>query len=202
MGVEEGNPNGTRFHGIGPGAIDEVLPHDGSSGDFGTVAPHVVLHGATPPWERDATGTGPGVPWLAVLVCRAAEPRAGAGAGRRGGGASPWRVLEMTRDTFTEVIAPLDDLPSLIESADASGGLADRYGSPPDPDTSGTARIRVRAHRAPRTAGSYVAHLVSLQDCGPYFASAHGAPRERTVRLASLHSWSFRHLPSGATESP
>ncbi|WP_405488903.1 hypothetical protein [Streptomyces sp. NBC_00096] len=90
----------------------------------------------------------------------------------------------MARETFTEVIAPLHDLPALIEPADASGGF------------------RVRAHRVPRTAGSYVAHLVSLQGCGPYFGPGHGAPRERTVRLASLHSWSFRHLPTGVGEAP
>ncbi|WP_328300776.1 hypothetical protein OG389_25535 [Streptomyces sp. NBC_00435] len=169
-----------------------MLPHDGSSGDFSTVAPQVVLHGARLPWERDATGARLRVPWLAVLVCRGPESRVAADRreehreGRREERASPWRMLEMARDTFTEVIAPLHALPSLIEQA---------------PDT-GPARIRVRAHRMPRSAGSYVAHLVSLQGCAPYFDSAHVAPRERTVRLASLHSWSFRHLPAGTDEAP
>ncbi|MET9607836.1 hypothetical protein ABZZ17_22665 [Streptomyces sp. NPDC006512] len=187
MSVDEATATGSAPYGTGPAAIHEVTPREGSSGDFSTVAPQVVLHGAGPYWERNTAGAPARIPRLAVLVCRDIDPRTVPG--RRAAGTAPRRMLEMGWHTFTEVIAPPHRLPSLVEPA-AAAGLQDRPG---DPYPSAAGLVRVRAHRMPRTPGGYVAHLVSLEDCAPYLTSPHG-PRERTVRLESLHSWSFHHV--------
>ncbi|MCM1965097.1 hypothetical protein [Streptomyces sp. G1] len=204
------------------------FPPPGAVGGFSTTLPHVALSRPTLPWERQpaADHTGPRPPWLAVLVFEPGEliedplalghtRRTTVGEWQHDGdslhatldgaqtdGTIACRTISMSVKTFKAVRPLSADLPYVAHVREAKPGI----GAIP-----GELAVVVgnRLPKQPLSGGAevpHVAHLVSLEGVtgflDPRWSPDPAGPR--SVRLLSLHSWTFAnravpHPPFTAT---
>lgn len=182
---------GERFS-LAPAEVVEVFPPPGSLGDHSNVLAHVALRRSTLPWERTAEPSGDPAtdpPWLALLVLHPGEVP------------SPQTVtagdlgmdLETGQDPADKVA--VIDVPAELATAIAPTGTElallthVRQGTDASGVPVGDELAVVVANRLPAAGGTSVAHLVSMEDryAGGQFQPGSGG----TVRLVTLHSWSF-----------
>ncbi|WP_062436843.1 hypothetical protein [Herbidospora daliensis] len=168
-----------------PSAVRAVYPPDGATGDYSQTLPHVVLDGATVPWQR-TLGPGTPGPWLMVLLFAGSDrptPQVVAastlGVTLEGAEkpADQVTVIDVPRTLLTSILPAAADLPFTAHV---------RSGDGPDAAV-------VIGSRLPPAGEPCVAHLVSMENRFSYgtLASTSGA---KPVRLVSLASWKFTVL--------
>jgi hypothetical protein len=193
---------GERF-ALKPEDINAVFPPDGSLGDHSNVLPHVVLNRSTLPWERSASRTSGGTPWLALLLFdqgEAPEPKVLTLADLSAA-ADPIVKFPPTStesgQAGTDKVTVIDVPMSLLEQLMPTGRdleflahvrqLKDATGKP-----AGGELAVVIGNRLPRKGAISTVHLVSVE--GRYETNAFDFQRARaqdSIRLVSLKSWSF-----------
>ncbi|MCX5150666.1 hypothetical protein OHB36_28545 [Streptomyces sp. NBC_00320] len=209
------------------GSVHAYYPPEGSSGSYDNVLPHITLTRAVLPWDRELTPNSRSrahAPWIALLVFRqgelpddpgalgenvtrtVGELRVTAGSGVIGPAlrwplpadveASKCRTIDVPAEVFRAVAPWQDEMYYLAHVRDVK---------PPE-SRAGEEKIAegryavVTANRFPRVPGRYVAHLVSLEGYEPHLTPDPPAGHE-TVRLVSLHAWSFQHDPFGVLDT-
>ncbi|MFC0843604.1 hypothetical protein ACFH04_41805 [Streptomyces noboritoensis] len=193
-------------------SVHAVYPPAAQAGNYTAVLPHVTLTSSVLPWERTLARSGASgrAPWLALLVFAEGEladdPQASGQSTMRTveslvrptepGTLGPelsepsevvaCRTIDVPAELFTALVPREEELHCLAHVRDASvAGLREGDESP-----AGGEYAVVTASRFPRAAGSYAVHLVSLEGFERILPAD-----TRLVRLASLHSSSFTHLP-------
>ncbi|MFJ4651008.1 hypothetical protein ACIP5Y_07005 [Nocardia sp. NPDC088792] len=195
-------------------SIHAYYPPADSRGLYTRVLPHVTLDRAILPWERELDNRKR--PWLALLLFREGElpddPLAlGLTVSRtvaellepaehgvlgpvltpdipEAVKASPCRTIDVPASIFTAVVPHADELPFLAHVRDVK--------FPPQRRDDGEILQEGRyavltGNRFPRTQGTYVAHMVSLEGFQTALGSEDLPPHTTAVRLCSLSSWSF-----------
>ncbi|MFC0843398.1 hypothetical protein ACFH04_06555 [Streptomyces noboritoensis] len=197
-------------------SVHAAYPPAAQAGNYTAVLPHITLDRAVLPWERTVTRSEAGSgPWLALLVFAENElPDDPEASGRT----TMRTVAKLLRPAETATLGPETSEPSevvacrtidvpadlfhaLVPREEASCHLAHvRSVTAPglrdgDESLPGGEYAVVTASRFPRTPGSYAVHLVSLDGYERILPAD-----TRLVRLASLHSWSFTHVPDAALD--
>ncbi|MGK5629303.1 hypothetical protein, partial [Streptomyces sp. URMC 123] len=209
------------------GSVHAHYPAAGSAGSYDTVLPHITLTRAVLPWERELSGlrARAHAPWIALLVFREGELQDDPGAL---GDTVTRTVAELVDPAEPGVIGPTLPASSLPQDVRAGKcatidvpAAVFRAIAPWQDEMYYLAHVRdvqrpeqrageeeltegryavVAANRFPRTPGRYAAHLVSLEGYEPHLVPSPPTGHE-TVRLVSLHAWSFQHDPEGSLDT-
>lgn len=199
--------------------VNSVFPPLGSSGQYSSVLPHIVLNAASLPWQRSAGVTGytpatnNALPWLALLLFDESEgigpaqqvslgdlrinnntffPTRTAEAQEED--AMPVSVIDVPMNLFLATVPAYTEIEWLahVRGVDVTSKPDDNEVSPND-----TLSVVV-CNRLPQSGKLSTMHLVSLEGYGPYLPDHNGLVITQfpagisTVRLVSLYSWSFR----------
>lgn len=187
----------TNRFSLEPNAIYKVFPPEGGLGDHSNVLPHIVFSRSTLPWER-ASGAGPTVPWLALLLFDEHEKPTPE--------VITLEALQKSRKVpaFSEddlnLRNPTDDHVTVI---DIGAELAKQI-QPTGKELEYLAHVQVEAglpseqrnetavvicNRLPAKQGISTVHLVSVE--GYYKSDGSLIKFTESVRFVSLKSWSF-----------
>ncbi|MEV6576119.1 hypothetical protein [Streptomyces sp. NPDC051577] len=201
-----------------PGTVHAVFPQAGSTAGFSNALAHLTLADKTLPWCRSlGDGAATGTPWLALMVfgtgdlandagCTGevtvgtvqqlltpsdgvAVPEVQVSTGEKTGECAS---IEVPARVFDAIAPRLADLPYLAHMREvAERSVRFRNGEQP---SVGSYSV-VLGNRFPQAAGGrYVAHLVSLEGHNRRL-TGETAQSCTTVRLVSLHHWSYQSSP-------
>ncbi|MEV5379397.1 hypothetical protein AB0L26_26015 [Streptomyces nondiastaticus] len=209
------------------GSVHAYYPPAGSSGTYDNVLPHITLTRAVLPWERELTPNARSrahAPWVALLVFRQGELPGDLAAlgetatrtvgelqsitepGVIGPALPPSLPPEVEASKCETIDVPADVFRAVAPWQDEMYYLAHVRDVKPPQHRAGGEKITegryavVTANRFPRVPGRYVAHLVSLEGYEPHLVPSPPVGHE-TVRLVSLHHWSFQHDPKGVLDT-
>lgn len=197
--------SGTRFK-LRPDEILSVFPPVGSLADHSNVLPHIILNRSTVPWERSIGNLETSIPWLALLVfdeqtgipstqvLSLAQVKAQSTSKH-----FPNPTLEIGQEETDQVLV-IDVKKSVLEvilpsPTDVSLLAHVRQGVDDQGALEGAEHAVIIANRLPQKEGRSQVHLVSLE--GRYTNQGFnfmGAGAEDTIRLVSLHNWSFANV--------
>ena len=182
--------------------VRAVFPAAGSTGEYSSILPHVILNRNTLPWERHAFASNKDLPWLALLLFDEDEtpekktaivrdlwtPPANAGYFP----ALPRESAQHDDEKLTVIDVPKNVLQKILPSTASLKLLAHtRQGVAEDKKTLvGEENAVVFCNRLPEQGKRSTMHLVSVE--GRYDVSGFiYAGSGNSIRLASLKSWEF-----------
>jgi hypothetical protein len=214
-----------RRYSIDASEVNSVFPPLGSSGQYESVLPHVVLNSSSLPWQRStgytgALNSGNKAPWLALLLFDESEnigaprqvtlaelvrnnevffPPRSAEPGESD--SDPVNVIDVPIALFNHICPGALDLQWLAHVRKVSVSKKITSNDSPANDTYAV----VIGNRMPQAGRISTMHLVSLENYSSYMPqttlsgyntpSAHFPAGVSTIRLVSLYSWSFRCTP-------
>jgi hypothetical protein len=201
--------------------VNSVFPPLGSSGQYETVLPHIVLNTSSLPWQRSTGYSSPldnnnKAPWLALLLFDESEnigapqqvtlgdlvqnnqtffpprtPEPGEDE------STSVNVIDVPLSLFNAIVPPIFDLQWLAHVRKVSVTDKITNNDQPSNDTYAV----VMGNRLPQATRLSTVHLVSLENYSDYMPGYYNSPSTNfppgitTVRLVSLYSWSFRCTP-------
>lgn len=213
---------------LDPSSVHAHYPADGASGDFSRTLPHITLNRSILPWERllRARAVPEQAPWLALMVVRAGElPDDPEGLGqtttrtvtelRRPGpgilgpdlsdtGITPdieagrCQSIDVPAELFTTLVPREEELHYLAHVRDVS--TRPQMLDNEEILTEGQYAV-LAANRFPSQAGTYTAHLVSLEGFKGRLDPGQLPTGTQAVRLCVLHSWTFTSDPAGTRDA-
>ncbi|MER6306260.1 DNRLRE domain-containing protein [Streptomyces sp. NPDC001657] len=205
---------------LDPTTVHAIYPAAGASGLYSHVLPHITLNRALLPWERQLESRSEArEPWLALLVFTEGEieddPEAEGvftqrtvrelrhpGSGTLGPDLNDrvdqdleCRTIDLPASVFTAIVPREDELRYLTHMRDVETAPQRRDNG--EVFAEGKYAV-VAANRFPRSPGSYVVHLVSLEGWIGRLAEGSLPGNPQRVRLCSLWSWSFTNDSEGS----
>ena len=170
--------------------IRGVFPAAGSTGEYSSILPHVILHRNTLPWERHALATNHDLPWLALLLFDENETPEKKVVTVEDLKTLPTEVAQNDDEKVTVIDVPknvlekiLPPTTNLILLAHTRQGINDRH------ESVGEENAVVFCNRLPEQGKRSTMHLVSVE--GRYNEHGFVFPTEGDQRLVSLKSWEF-----------
>ncbi|MFE7295772.1 hypothetical protein [Streptomyces sp. NPDC057579] len=210
---------------LDPSAVHAHYPAANASGNYRRVLPHVTLNRAILPWEHDIKGkeVPSRAPWVALLLFREDELPDDSAAGGltvtrpvtellepepgvlgpdlpppKGAESMMCRTIDVPPRHFTEILPSEEEMHYLAHLREVRPPHQLRDDG--EVLTEGEYGV-LTTNRFPRTPGSYVVHLASLEG-----HQAHLPPNDLpvgtlAVRLCSLFSWTFTCSPTGSLDA-
>ncbi len=170
--------------------VRAVFPAAGSTGNYSSILPHIILHRNTLPWERHALATKKDLPWLALLLFDEDETPEKKTVKVKDLGL-PIEAAQHKDEKVTVIDVPKKVLNKILPSTESLMLLAHtRQGINDQHQPVGEENAVVFCNRLPEQGRRSTLHLVSVE--GRYNESGFVfSDSAELFRLVSLKSWEF-----------